>query len=100
MRKITDYKVGDILLLELKHKYDSELCTAKVTIVNYNNCGCVTCEGINYDNFNVTGSFSFEPEKIGSTKFGIQRVQKIGHKNESDYHWYPKPGNRAYDLMC
>jgi len=99
MENLNDYKAGDVLLVYTKMRYETEVRTARVFLVNWNNNGVVSCEGLWGGEFPPTGQFGFRLEEVGQKKFGIQKIEKIGFKPSAS-HWYPKPGDRGYDLMC
>lgn len=103
MNKLEDYKVGDVLKFTDVTKCGTEFRTGIVVRLNHNNLGLVGVQGIEYlDNVLPTGQFSFNPEDVGKHKYGfVVDVEKIGFKRSYPHSFQgPKPGDRAYDLMC
>lgn len=100
--ELNDFKPGDILELTQCTKNVTEFRTCQVTAVNYNGLGLVTFVGHRVDYRLDTGSGTFDPTKVGTTPYGFAcRVRKIGHRKLwADSFRGPRPGDRAYDLMC
>ena len=98
---LTDYKVGDILLIthKMKNGYDTRI--GQVSCINYNENGLVTYYSHQSPDFLSSGSSAFDPEKIGKKPFGVISICVVDHIPPSKYnHQGPKPGDRGYDLMC
>ena len=100
MKKLEDYKAGDIILLVTRMRVGYETRCARITAVNYNNLGIVTYSGENRGSILSSGQGAFTPNQIGSKEFGLQEVKIIGHRSPTTSRWTPAPGNRAYDLCC
>lgn len=103
MKKLNNYKVGDLLLITSKMKCGKETRAARVVHINYNGNGLVGYTGtFEIDGYIPTGQGAFNPEEIGTKKFSFHnKVEVVGHIKQSFYAaWYPKPGDLAYDLMC
>ena len=84
MKKLNDYKVGDILLITSKMKSGEETRAARVTAINYNNNGHVTYTGtFRVEGYIPTGQGGFKPEEIGTKKFGFHhKVVVIGYEKK------------------
>jgi len=96
---INDFKPGDVLVITSsstgRGRVEHE---AEVTAVNWKGNGLVTYSGL------TCGQGAFRPEDLfGLTReFGfVVAVRKIGHRKPwaETFHG-PRPGDRAYDLMC
>ena len=97
--KLNDFKVGDLLLIHYNFRNKTEIRAARVFDINYNDNGLVTYEGDYKSDFLQTGQGAFNPERLGDKKYGIVKVERVGFRG-NPAHWSPKPGDRAYDLMC
>lgn len=96
---INDFQPGDLLEIVTRTKRGDETRAAEVTAVNFNNLGGVTFMGDYRDGMQPAGQGWFDPAKVGTTTFGYVAVRKVGHRRP----WTPcspRPGDRAYDLMC
>ena len=99
--KLKDFAVGDNIQITITMKTRTTVGDAEVTAVtaiNYKGNALVTFSG------RETGQGAFDPEKVGTKPFGITKVEKLGGKGPQycwqKSRWYPRPGDRGYDLMC
>ncbi len=94
------FNIGDVVLFTERSKKGEELRTA--VIVGTNKFGDTMIEGISGYGYLPTGSGAFRPEEVGTKPYGFYckaEVIATGIKR-SVSSFYPRPGDRGYDLMC
>jgi len=102
MKKLENYKPGDILLITTRTRNGEEKRGAIVTVINYGGNGLVTFTGHHIEGMMETGSGAFDPATVGTKPFGFYcAVEKVGHVAPwtNSFH-QPRPGDRSYDCMC
>lgn len=98
---LADFKPGDVLVLTGRDNRGEDRRGARVTLVNYNGLGLVTYEGWRVGGLLESGHGAFKPEDVGTQRFGFTcAVEKVGTAGSAYATFYPKPGDRGYDLMC
>ena len=98
---LKDFQVGDVLMATGRNRDGEREGEIEVIAVDFEGCGLVSYMGTGPKA--IHGSGAFDPTKIGQKPFGfVVAVRKIGHREHvaNARHWYPKPGDRGYDLMC
>lgn len=99
--KLTDFKPGDMLELTFTNLQGTEVRSAIVNYVDFNKCGHVTFGPRYVERLMHAGQGTFNPEKVGTTPFGMVDVKIVGHKPFiQQRQWQPRPGDTGYDLMC
>jgi hypothetical protein len=100
--KLSEFKVGDHLEITSRSKSGDDTRSAIVTAINYNDLGLVTFTARYGTELLTSGAGAFDPTKLGTTPFGLfHSVKIVGHtKPRVRAYSGPRPGDRAYDLMC
>lgn len=97
---LANFKTGDILLMTTRMKKGEEVRAAQVYFINYNGLGLVTFGDYYLEGYLPSGQGAFDPQKINERPFGLIKVEVIGNKSLPwENRWYPRPGDRGYDLM-
>lgn len=104
-----ELKVNDIITMERDHQHNDEITTDRYK-VRINSVESVeTREGKQgqYCSYTPYGYKGAQPFGFGCGWFGLTGPWHIRviehHGNEAprpERHWYPRPGNPGYDLMC
>lgn len=100
--KLEDFKVGDLLVITGLHDERA----AVVIAIDFQGNGLVTYAGEYREDLMPSGTGVFCPEQFdaegnGLGRFCPRRVRVVGHREVwREGHWYPRPGDRGYDLMC
>ena len=99
---LSDFKIGDILVITTVMRAGTERRCAQVTDLNYNGLGLVQCGPCKYEDLLDSGYSSWDPADIGLKRWGKQKVEIVAHRTirSPGRASYPRPGDTAYDLMC
>ncbi len=100
--KLSDFKIGDILVITTRMRAGTETRCAQVSDLNYNGLGLVQHCPCRYKRLLDCGYGSWDPADVGAKQWGKQRVEIVGNKPVPGLAYFcgPRPGDTAYDLMC
>lgn len=100
-RELSGFAIGDHLVLTYRMRRGTERRNAQVSSINYNGNGLVTFSGRSDGQGSLeSGQGAFDPKTVGDKPYGLVKVEKTGGHSAPWKPFCPKPGDRAFDLMC